>query len=367
MVGPQDLDEFASSIPIDKVWRHRVRRTEDTQTVWFGILDTSGTIHRFVAPPERVTEAATELQALVHLSRHLAANNDPKHFVPRSLPVDLPIWPDGLVAPYVGCNLKLLRARDLIEDAADLIVMYGKRASIVPVKVEEGAVETTWKITFSPPPPAGLTLLVGDAIHNLRSALDILVCDLARINGKSTKSLKFPFAESEDALKDAIKKSNHRNRIGDKATDAIEALRPFKGGNLLLRGLHEMDLADKHRLILPTFVAAWHKKDWSQWAADEYRKAHPETDPESDPKFIFEGDEVMSNLMLSAGELIKRPTGVDPLLYLTPQTPAVEARFSRVVADMPFANQPVFLVLSQLHELVQKIIRDFEATFPLPA
>lgn len=102
------------------------------------------------------------------------------------------------------------------------------------------------------PIPPIVSLIFGDAIHCLRAALDLLACDLARHNGKSADGVYFPFASSKAGLKDQIK-SKKFDRAGPIAVGLLEATAPFWGGNEVLRSLHALDIADKHKEVLATW------------------------------------------------------------------------------------------------------------------
>jgi hypothetical protein len=98
--------------------------------------------------------------------------------------------------------------------------------------------------------PDDIPLTIGDAIHNLRSALDIMACDIVRLSGKSTKGVHFPFAGSKDGLQEMIEK--HRfNRAPKEAVDLLKKMAPYKGGHIALRAIHDLDIMDKHEMILP--------------------------------------------------------------------------------------------------------------------
>ena len=119
-----------------------------------------------------------------------------------------------------------------------------------PVELKYTATEIILERAKSPPPE--LALVVGDAIHNLRASLDLLACDLVRVNGKSTKNVHFPFAFDAKGLKEQIEKKNF-NRASAKAIDLLHRIGPHREGNKHLRGLHDLDLMDKHQLIIPVF------------------------------------------------------------------------------------------------------------------
>ena len=106
------------------------------------------------------------------------------------------------------------------------------------------------------PPYADIALMIGDAIHNARSALDILLCDIARLRGKSTDNVKFPITQTKEDLRKRLLKSPFP-RLGTDVSDAIMKTKPFRnGGNAVLRVLHEYDIIDKHELLLPSMAGS---------------------------------------------------------------------------------------------------------------
>ena len=87
------------------------------------------------------------------------------------------------------------------------------------------------------------TAVLGDAVHNLRAALDLLASELARINGKSDRNIYFPFASAKAEFPNAITKGNF-NKAGPDAVTLLHTFAPYRGGNELLRALHEFDIKD---------------------------------------------------------------------------------------------------------------------------
>ena len=102
--------------------------------------------------------------------------------------------------------------------------------------------------------PDEFALLVGDALHNLRSSLDHLACCLVP-GGTSDPQCAFPFAKSEPAFQQTILSGPIR-KAKPNAIDAIRQLKPYPGGNDTLYGLHLIDNLDKHRLVLPVLGAS---------------------------------------------------------------------------------------------------------------
>jgi hypothetical protein len=96
--------------------------------------------------------------------------------------------------------------------------------------------------------PPELPAIAGDAIHNLRSALDHLAHQLILANGRSpTIHSGFPI------LNTANNKAEFRRKVKGMSRAAVKAIRlfkPYKRGNRSLWTLHRLDIADKHHLLL---------------------------------------------------------------------------------------------------------------------
>lgn len=98
--------------------------------------------------------------------------------------------------------------------------------------------------------PSEFSAIIGDAVHNLRAALDLLACDLVRQNGGDVEEVYFPFCANGNDLELMIKK-RHIDRAAPQVVDIIRSLKPYTGGNVALRGIHDLDITDKHKLLIP--------------------------------------------------------------------------------------------------------------------
>jgi hypothetical protein len=98
--------------------------------------------------------------------------------------------------------------------------------------------------------PDEASLIAGEIIQNLRSALDHLAYQLfLRAGGTGAgKNIYFPIGGSKTSYEN--KKSSRTYGMTQQAVAAIDALKPYKGGNDVLWQLHELNNVDKHRLIL---------------------------------------------------------------------------------------------------------------------
>jgi hypothetical protein len=94
-------------------------------------------------------------------------------------------------------------------------------------------------------------IILGDTVHNLRCALDLMAAELAEMAGHNPDSAYFPFAIDLDTLRKSHKFKTF-SKCGDDCAKLLETIAPFHGGNEYLRALHDLDIQDKHRSVLPS-------------------------------------------------------------------------------------------------------------------
>lgn len=112
------------------------------------------------------------------------------------------------------------------------------------------------------PVPGEISLLAGDAIHNVRSALDHLACQLVIANGNTISDrTAFPISKGTTIHEASFAAQVEGMSLDSK--DKIRSLEPFKDGKGHdLWVLHKLDIADKHRDLLQRFVA-WGQSSWN--------------------------------------------------------------------------------------------------------
>ena len=105
-----------------------------------------------------------------------------------------------------------------------------------------------WSKAEKPIPP-GISLVIGDAIHNLRAALDLALYPMAKDRADKPGRIMFPIAKDDTskALTDAMKEGRVKF-AGKKVVEEIERLQPNPTGNPMLWGIDALDKSDKHRL-----------------------------------------------------------------------------------------------------------------------
>jgi hypothetical protein len=150
-------------------------------------------------------------------------------------------------------RLKLRRARYHIGDLTEQIRAYLLRS---PFHLQIVADPTfaggrKWVARVSEEVPPDFSAIIGDVIHNLRAALDLLACELVRANCPDDEGVHFPFAESASEL-DRMIERRHIDRAKPAVVALIKKLAPYKGGNAALRAIHDLDIMDKHQALIPT-------------------------------------------------------------------------------------------------------------------
>ena len=96
--------------------------------------------------------------------------------------------------------------------------------------------------------------IIGDAIHNLRDALDLAVSVLMRNAGLPDANVYFPTGKTFDAFQKAVSGGPKKPKFPPKLVAVLQSrIQPYFGGHgHYIRTLHDLAIADKHRLIVPT-------------------------------------------------------------------------------------------------------------------
>jgi len=99
-------------------------------------------------------------------------------------------------------------------------------------------------------------ILSGEIVHNLRSALDHAYWEIVApfaAGKREEKKIQFPFCETAARLEETVK-SRLADRVSPRFFKALVDLKPHgeAGGNELLYLVDELDILDKHRLLIPT-------------------------------------------------------------------------------------------------------------------
>lgn len=160
---------------------------------------------------------------------------------------------------FESAKLKIERAKKHINDLNDICCAYVD-SGFCEIWVERDSKNEDYllKLAQTKEPPQDIPLIIGDAIHNLRSALDIAYCELIRdIAGialrpktqvkivKTRKQLISGLIKGEGILKS-------KPAIAEVIADTLS---PYVEGNekSLIHSIHDLNITDKHIILIPVF------------------------------------------------------------------------------------------------------------------
>jgi hypothetical protein len=151
-------------------------------------------------------------------------------------------------------RLKTKRANEHIRNLESDIVIWKRDGYAIDRQIESQTGDTVFTFRIKRPLRPEWATIIGDAVHNLRTALDHTIHHAVEVSGGTiTTRTGFPIAgtpekyESEFAAK--------IQGIDSTAIKIIKALCPYHGGNEDFWRLHELDRIDKHRLLIPVGAA----------------------------------------------------------------------------------------------------------------
>jgi hypothetical protein len=148
-----------------------------------------------------------------------------------------------------GARLKIERAKKHIADLdAQRVAFLGTDPYYGVPKFNAEANCTEYILQSLPVIPDSIPLILGDAVHNLRSALDYVACELVRSVNVEPDKVYFPISDGPEKYEG--NSGGQTNGIPPEAKKDIDRMRPYRGGNNSLWAIHKLDIIDKHRLLL---------------------------------------------------------------------------------------------------------------------
>jgi hypothetical protein len=158
------------------------------------------------------------------------------------------------VHPLEGVGRKIKRADDNIKPLYEEIVAWAKRDAYGFVtEAQKKGTKHIVRIETDETVPPEWALMVGDFVHNLRSALDHLVYQLV-ISNRGTVTNRTAFPIFADATKYGKYSSPQIDGVPSMCVAKFKSLQPyFRSRNEPthdpLWWVHELDRIDKHRLL----------------------------------------------------------------------------------------------------------------------
>ena len=161
-----------------------------------------------------------------------------------------------MIDRFSAARLKLKRADKHIADVQQIVLGLPDAYHSTAERDEESGLQI---IRYFPPDTemlaSDLAVIIGDAIHNLRTAIEYGY--LGVIERRATSAFdehtKFPIGETREFVENALK-----GRKIDVLCPAlfqwiVTQVKPYRAddGNCIITCLHDFDVSDKHWLLLP--------------------------------------------------------------------------------------------------------------------
>ncbi len=163
---------------------------------------------------------------------------------------------NAMSGPFRSSRLKLDRAKYHIHDL-DVQITRFTHESLREIVIEPDPTPgyKVYKFRLLEPAPLDdFAVVTGDAVNNLRAALDNAVYSRAVLNGHASprhKTCSFPFGPDKRNFLNAVKGCTS---VPDSIRTCLESLRAYKDvkeGNVFLWALNDLCNRDKHALITP--------------------------------------------------------------------------------------------------------------------
>lgn len=162
------------------------------------------------------------------------------------------------IDPLADAKIKIERANLHIGDAqAQIVEFFSAPPPHYEVfrEISEDESRESIKVRIIREPPSQVAAAIGDAITNLRSALDFLVCELAIKNGRNDlDGVEFPFANSLDEFQ--LRRTQRKiDKLSDEAIGLINGLQPYRGGNDALWSMNALRRPNIHRHLIVSMLS----------------------------------------------------------------------------------------------------------------
>ncbi len=151
-------------------------------------------------------------------------------------------------------SLKINRASKHIDELEELFRKHQPFTYVLETNVKTGQRATFAKRNEAVANEAAI--IIGDIIHNIRASLDHAYWDVTNSFAKSEeekRNIQFRIAPTEKVLKESII-PGLPSRVSESFAQALISLKPYReiGGNQALCAIHDLDIIDKHKLLIPT-------------------------------------------------------------------------------------------------------------------
>jgi hypothetical protein len=267
----------------------------------------------------------------------------------------------GRDRPFFGVELRLARARMHAEALGASVAEW--QSHPLSAHGEISADRRKYSLVLNDfaavPPIEFWGMLIGDCIHNLRSALDNLCFSAARLKRDPpahARAIQFPIFDTREVYRD--KAARTLEQLPDAAVDVLEHFQPFQKGvadeiqRHALMMLQHMSNQDKHRIPMVALLRV-HQRDHRQDLTFESETEAQEWIAAA-PQFVIEGGPVWPGSTL-VSVTCSQPAGRIQGTVNIEAFPAI---------DTPIGLQGACPAIDALALQVMTIFEAFRLTFP---
>lgn len=254
--------------------------------------------------------------------------------------------------PLDGIQAKLNRAKEHLDaiGAEGEAFLKSQPYSVVG-QFEAERHEWVQRFKVREDPPLRLGVLVGDFVHNLRSALDHLVYALTELDGGTPdRWTQFPISKTENDFNSVV--SRQIPALSAEHRAKIERAQPYHAADGYelhpLYCIWELSNADKHRVVQPTYAHL----------GDGQTKPLKKLDPGPSP--------VKRIIGAPAGTRVQDGTALMVLeLWPTEEPPLKVDMGGHIHIDIAFGERAIsWEGMPKLAEAVKTVVSAFIADFP---
>lgn len=257
---------------------------------------------------------------------------------------------------FLGPSLKINRAKEHLDRLkAEFAEFQAKNPYGVTIEEQFQPRRRIIRFKEREQVPQHWSAIIGDILHNLRSALDNLAVGLVIANGCTSKTgineTSFPIAASNSDFEKMISGKQFR-RASEKAKKVTRRLKPYQGGNDSLYIVRQLNNRDKHVAILPAVAAVGKMNSFLDGLGDlRVTLSH-------DPLKSFDlkdGDELFY-APVALGEAQIGPDNIQRDLP-TPDDPKIQITFRIAFANTQVVDgQYLFAVLDKLVDVAERTV-----------
>jgi hypothetical protein len=150
---------------------------------------------------------------------------------------------------FAGSRLKIKRSQRHIDEVNSMFAAFlNTDFCKLHIEVDPDTGNNTLKLDSIAKLPPEIALAVGDAIHNLRTAMDHVAFHAL---GDDADWISFPMGKKSDDFIATRQYRGIKEALPDFADLIADVIKPYEGGDYRLWEIGALDNLDKHRLMLP--------------------------------------------------------------------------------------------------------------------